>query len=188
MQFSRRVDLDPPLFTSRPDEPLAYSDDVCWHARGSVLWGTNLFMYWGLYNAAKEHGVRALLDGDDGDTTVSHGLHFLAELARTGCWKVLLPERLRGLSKHLNSPPWKILWHRAIKPLAPGHARRVWRVLRRGNRPSWALNNIINSNLAKRIGLEDRIQNLQREWFKPICTEQEDHWRGLSYGLIPEYA
>jgi asparagine synthase (glutamine-hydrolysing) len=175
--------LQPHFLHADKISPLAYLDDMFWYQEEAFL-GTNMFMYWGLYNLAREYGIRILLDGDDGDTTVSHGLALLPELIFRRRWKLLATE-LKELSKHLNLSYWKILWSRAIKPLAPEGVRKVWRMLRRGNRSSWALNSIINPNLANRIGLEDRIQNLQRDWFKPIRTEQEDHFRGLSSGLIP---
>jgi asparagine synthase (glutamine-hydrolysing) len=49
----------------------------------------NLFMHWGLYKIAQAQGVRVLLDGFDGDSTVSHGLARLTELAREGRWAAL---------------------------------------------------------------------------------------------------
>ncbi len=161
--------------------PLGYLDNVC-YCSGTALLGVNLSMYWGLYNIAKEQGVRVILDGDDGDTTVSHGLAFLRELAREGRWFSLARE-IRGLSKHLSVPAQKILWHRIIKPLSPKVVRDAWRALRRLVQSSGSSNNIINSEFAKRIGLEDRFQEKRS---RPIRTEREDHWFGLSSGLIPE--
>lgn len=46
----------------------------------------NVFLVWALYACARESGVRVMLDGVDGDTTVSHGTRYLTELARAGRW------------------------------------------------------------------------------------------------------
>ncbi len=31
-------------------------------------------MHWAIYGAAQKQGVRVILDGVDGDTTISHGM------------------------------------------------------------------------------------------------------------------
>ena len=46
----------------------------------------NVFLVWALYASAREHGVRVMLDGVDGDSTISHGTRYLTELARAGRW------------------------------------------------------------------------------------------------------
>lgn len=46
----------------------------------------NLFLHWAIYASAQENGVRVMLDGVDGDSTVSHGTRYLTELARAGRW------------------------------------------------------------------------------------------------------
>ena len=53
---------------------------------GGAHWGSNLYLNWVLYGAAAEAGAKVVLDGFDGDTTVSHGLGYLSELAMTGRW------------------------------------------------------------------------------------------------------
>ena len=131
------------------------------------------------------NGIRVILDGDDGDTTVSHGLAFLSELARTGKWVSLFTE-VKELSKRLNIPYRKILWSRAIRPLAPEGVRKVWRMVRRGKGLLWEGNSIINTDFARRIGLKNRIQNLEGVLSGPVRTEKDDHWRCLSSGLITE--
>jgi len=163
--------------------PLADLDRVFWHEEEASL-GFNLFLHWGLYDSAKEHGIRTLLDGIDGDTTVSHGIAFLTELARTGRWMTLIIE-VKELSKHLSKSPWKMLWSHAIKPLTPEPVRFAWRILRRRNHPPWVVNGIINPHLAERVSLKDRFQPLQRKWSKLPQNEQNDHWCGLESGLIP---
>lgn len=46
----------------------------------------NLFLLWAIYGRAQERGVRVMLDGVDGDSTVSHGTRYLTELARASRW------------------------------------------------------------------------------------------------------
>jgi asparagine synthase (glutamine-hydrolysing) len=48
----------------------------------------NHFYSWIANRAANEVGLRVVLDGFDGDSTVSHGITRLTELARQGQWRV----------------------------------------------------------------------------------------------------
>jgi len=52
----------------------------------------NLYLHWALYAAAQQQHCRVFLDGIDGDTTVSHGLGYFAELAGSGRWRRLMRE------------------------------------------------------------------------------------------------
>lgn len=65
--------------------PFIDLDRVLWHL-DAPFYGPNYFMPWEVYRCAREHGVRVLLDGTDGDTTVSHGMDLLASYARSQQW------------------------------------------------------------------------------------------------------
>jgi asparagine synthase (glutamine-hydrolysing) len=65
--------------------PMMDLDRVLWHLDGPHP-APNLYLHWGMYRAAQEHGVRVLLDGLDGDSAVSHGFARLNGLLRSGDW------------------------------------------------------------------------------------------------------
>ena len=65
--------------------PLMDLERVFWHQEEPAI-GPNHFLPWQLNQAASHAGVRVVLDGFDGDTTVSHGAARLTELAL--CWGV----------------------------------------------------------------------------------------------------
>ena len=65
--------------------PLGEVDRTLWHLDEAFA-APNLYLHWSLYGAARAHGVRALLDGIDGDTTVSHGLESCPSLPAPGGW------------------------------------------------------------------------------------------------------
>ena len=46
----------------------------------------NLFLTWAVYEHAHQDGLRLVLDGLDGDSALSHGFGYLAELAQQGRW------------------------------------------------------------------------------------------------------
>lgn len=65
--------------------PLIDLDTVLWLQDGP-FYGTNYFIHWEIYRAAAEDGVVVLLDGEDGDTTVSHGIDMLFQLVQSEAW------------------------------------------------------------------------------------------------------
>jgi asparagine synthetase B (glutamine-hydrolysing) len=113
--------------------PLTDLDRVSWHEDEAVL-APNLYMHWALYGAAQRQGVRVLLDGVDGDTTVSHGLEYLSELVRTGKARTLVREIMAFAKRH-KSPAASVPWQVGVKPLVPESMRRVWRAMRRTPSP-----------------------------------------------------
>jgi asparagine synthase (glutamine-hydrolysing) len=165
--------------------PLADLDRVFWHEDEAFL-APNLYMHWALYNAARRHNVRILLDGIDGDTTISHGLGYLAELARTGRWKTLVTEAT-ALSKQSNAsyPPRRIVWQYGLRPLIPKSAVRMWRLLRGRPWPSWVANKAINPVLAERVGLAERARTLLGNGSRSAHTARVGHWHSLTSALIP---
>ena len=174
--------LAPHYIDADPLSPLADLERVLEH-QDEPFYAPNLFMHWALYRAANEHGVRVLLDGIDGDTTVSHSLVHLSELARAGRWWTLSQE-VQGLSRHLRRSPWPILWHHGLKPLAPNLLRQIKRKVR----PRRALTlseATLRPDFVDRIGWAERKRALLRSRATPARTSREDHWRRLNSGLVP---
>ena len=66
--------------------------------------GPNHFYSWIANRAANELGIRVVLDGFDGDTTVSHGTARLTELAYQGDWETLVKEAEAIARLHEISP------------------------------------------------------------------------------------
>ena len=72
------------------------------------LFGANGFLVWHLNQATQHAGVRVCLNGFDGDTTVSHGAGYFAELARQGQWQTFQAEA-DALSQHFDTSPATLL-------------------------------------------------------------------------------
>ncbi len=130
-----------------------------------------------------EKGIRVVLDGLDGDNTISHGHGYLAELAWKG--KVLdLLRETRAIAARQERPFLDLLWRKAIRPLTPASVRRTWRRLGGyGNRP-WPRASLISSEFAKRLGFEYRYRELQAFYLKPLTDAREDHYHRLFWGGI----
>lgn len=152
----------------------------------------NLFVNWGLYGLAQQRGVRVILDGFDGDTTISHGVAYLSELATANRWIKL--GRLIPAVAALNgtSAPglfWHYLWEEGLWPRLPASARRVyhgvarrWRSLRRqGFEPCC----VLNKSFVDRIGIRKYRDSLCNTASPSARTEQASHYQTLMWGVMP---
>jgi asparagine synthase (glutamine-hydrolysing) len=76
--------------------------EMIFHYEDEGMLGPSHFYPWLVNRASKELGTRIALDGFDGDTTVSHGITRLTELACQGKWKIFFQEA-KAVSPHYNS-------------------------------------------------------------------------------------
>jgi len=160
--------------------PLADWDRVLMSSDGLAC-GPNFFVRRGLCDLAQRQGVRILLTGDDGDTTISHGWATLPEMVRHGQWATLARE-VGALSAHLDRPRWRLLWDRAIRPLAPAPLRSiVWWM--RASRPLESESPILCPDFVRRLGLVERVRALGAARFRPPQTAREAHLHDLNSGL-----
>jgi asparagine synthase (glutamine-hydrolysing) len=78
-------ELKPHFVNSDRINPFDEIDRVMWY-QDEAFYAPHWFMSWKIYGEVKKQGVRVVLDGFDGDTTVSHGYGYLNELAEAGKW------------------------------------------------------------------------------------------------------
>jgi asparagine synthase (glutamine-hydrolysing) len=189
--------LEPYYFAADQLSPLVDRELVLSH-EDDVVYGPNRFLQWKACHIAKEHGIRVLLDGFDGDTTVSHGDGYLGELARTGRW-IALSKQADGLARNFNQSSWSIqkdfLWHYALRPMADRlgvlpAARRLRRIVPGSSRGqpqsvNRGASHAISRSFATQVGLAERIQFLQRDRSGLPRTVREQHYRNLTWGVMP---
>lgn len=164
--------------------PLKDISRVLWH-QDEPFYAPNLFIHWGLYESAQQQGVRILLDGFLGDTTVSHGWPYLIELARKFRLITLLRE-IRSATKQNggSAREWLkyYLWQYSLKPLVSENLRQAWRKLKGYQIESPKLSPIVNSNFAKNIKLLDRIQAFSPNQSQIFWTAREYHHQDIISG------
>jgi asparagine synthase (glutamine-hydrolysing) len=143
--------------------PLSMIDEIT-DLLGEPFYHTALAIQWRLNVAARAAGVRALLDGNYGDSVVSYGTLRVAELIRAG--RVLAAAReVAGMTRNMSPrlrAALKLFWHFGLRPLMPEPLRRLRhaRGLRAAtDRPNWAVGTFIHPAFARRmeadLGLSD---------------------------------
>lgn len=135
----------------------------------------NLYLHWGMFEAAQQAGVRVFLDGSDGDTVVSHGYDRFAELALRGDWPRFV-EEARAFPD-ASAQRW-FAWEYGAVPLAEALRRGDWRTALRGG---WHLRGAFGFS-ARRLG---------RLYARSVLPSRERNERALAYAdayVRPDFA
>ncbi len=156
---------------------------VVWH-EDEPLPAPSLYMDRAVFHAASGAGVKVLLSGNDGDTTVSYGYELLTQLARSGRWFRLARES-KALAAHWDVRRWKrVAWELGFKPLAPAAAATAWRRLCGRPQPPWGPHSVISAEFARRTNLAERIRKFGASPLRRARTPAEEHRNALDSGLM----
>lgn len=149
----------------------------------------NLYLTRHLYAQARQQGIRVILDGYEGDLTVSHGFAYLQELARQGRWLEL--GRQVPAVRAIRRSPWQFyrssLRRYGIDPLlAPLRALKgSW--LNSGSTvtpaPGLAIQ-LLTPDFIQQRDLLARYQ-IQTETEPTVAGVRGSHYREMTSGLIP---
>lgn len=207
--LNQQEGLHPAFLQADGINPLADLERIFWHMDEPHL-GPNLSMIWDLYDMARRQGVRVLLDGHDGDSTVSHGSGWLRELAFGGRWLTLVREAA-GASQIYSGSALALVWSyvrdcwlipasTVNKPLRLFYraVQRVARLCRTsgfrrasgeraadasGVRSGWK--SLISEEFAARHSVTERFRKAQSTGNLGARTEREEHYRTLTYASHP---
>lgn len=163
--------------------PLEELERMNWHM-DELHYGFNLYMDWSIFKAARQNGVRTLMSGHDGDTTLSYGYEYYADLIRRGRWITL--QREAGVAARVNPKrsSRQVIWQFGVTPTIPGSARRLWRWVRRTKPQPPFLSTLLNPRFARHIEMEQRLQarreHKEHEW----GSLREEHRQSIMDGLI----
>ena len=145
------------------------------------FYGVNLYLHWGLYRAAREQGVRVLLDGLIGDSTVFHGDVYLTELVTRGRWLAFAREF--GPTARKWGGGWKgatyVARRYVSEPLVTGPLRAAL------GRPGPSPARLLSPELAQRAGVEERARDEARGWRRAQRSVRVAHVRELGSSIVP---
>lgn len=162
--------------------PLDCMDELFRAAGGPVRNPNSLAWVEAIYARAAERGVRVLLAGHKGNSTISYtGLRSLRDMARRGQLGYVLREvnavaRVRGLS------PRSVLKEQVLLPLFPPPLLRAYSWLR-GNRrstPIWETTaSAINPRFAAQMNVEQRMRAMNSAILKTDTAGGDEYRRGV---------
>ena len=151
--------------------------DYLWQEEEPIL-APNVYIHEGMYNVARQNGVRVFLDGVDGDSTVSHGWRYLTKLAYTGNWYRLYKE-ITAVAKKMGISRKLIGTEYCLKPFFVEPVEQI----KLKFSPSLNYGDLIDPTFAKETNLFQHIRSLSND---PLfTTAREEHRSSLSTGLYP---
>jgi asparagine synthase (glutamine-hydrolysing) len=173
--------------------PLQNMDKIVWHTDHPVGY-LNVYMDSQIFKKCQADGIRTLLTGHDGDTTVTYGYQEFEQLARRGRVIRMIRE---ARAMNINMPSRghtlkRLAWHQGVKPAIPEALVRAWRVAR-----FWKKSDIndstvphplhlssVNPNFRSRKELIDRMEALWEDNYPSEVSPAEHHWNTLTTGLF----
>lgn len=161
--------------------PLAEIERFLWFA-DQPNFPPNTFMSWNIYREANKNGVRVLLDGLEGDVTVSHGDGYLSELARKRKLKKFFHE-VQCTSKRLGISPYKIIYSIGLGIITPHIIKRKLRYWRDSRGSIDSKFRIINKNLSESMELEEKWHKIYENGLKIVEAHQR-HYYSLRSGYF----
>lgn len=117
-------DLSPHYVHADQSGPLSDLDQI-WQYEDEAFTGPSHFLVWGVNQAAQKAGVRVVLGGFDGDSTVSHGVLRLTELAHQGQWRTFC-EEVQSFANHFGCTPQLLIGNHAIPQLVKLAKQARW--------------------------------------------------------------
>lgn len=142
----------------------------------------NMWLDWGCFESAHNAGLRVVLSGFDGDTAVSYGYGYLAELARSFHWKTLFDEA-NIKADRLNWSMGRVIKEDVLKLLIPPTMLRYWRKVRRRQPPSkFPFDPPINPTFAQQVGLNEQVQALTDDGSVHLRSPRDYHRFSLLSG------
>jgi asparagine synthase (glutamine-hydrolysing) len=176
------------------DNPWKDMKKLIWHADNPVGIA-NLYIHWEIFKEAEKKGVRVLLDGFDGDSTVSHGYEDFAELARKRQWLRLIKEA-NLLNKNMPRPSHSLksvkglILRNGLNYVLPDNLAKLRNYIRSPKKAAQPVNKInglvskvINSKFRKKYQLDERFEHFYSSSYSEKATDIESHWEGLTSGL-----
>lgn len=149
--------------------------DYLWQEEEPIL-SPNIYIHEGMYNDARQNGVRVFLDGVDGDSTISHGWRYLTKLTYTGNWYRLYKE-ITATAKNMGISRKLIAREYCLKPFLFEPIEQI----KSKFSPRLLYGDLINPTFAKQTNLSKHIQALSSE---PLfLTAREEHRSSLATGL-----
>jgi asparagine synthase (glutamine-hydrolysing) len=145
------------------------------------LYATNFYLNTGVAKAARATGVRVLLDGLGGDSSISRGAARLRELFLHGRMTTLIRE-LRAHALRSESPATLpgLLLSQVAGPLSPQWLIRLGAWLRRRPAVSDPGLKLLRPELAR------RIEGSRRSRYRPFLTARQEHLAQLTAPMLAE--
>jgi len=158
--------------------PFAEAPRMLWHA-DQPPFTFNVYLMWNLMATARTEGVRVLLDGMEGDVVVSHGDHYLTELAYQGRWDAF-EQAVDAFANRQELPAGRLAQHYGAGPLSHHLRRGQWGRFIRGIRAVAQHTSVSPLRLAWQYGAKPLLPDAVRRGWHALRGHSEASPSGAS--------
>jgi asparagine synthase (glutamine-hydrolysing) len=162
--------------------PLSQKDDVFWHLE-EPFWTVNFYFHWHIHKMAQKSGTRVILEGLDGDTTVSHGQRFEIDYFKSMQWIKGLHE-LYKRSKRIKRSKLKMLLKSFIFPFTPKFIIELVRISPINTELFIENFDLLNKNLAKETNIKEKFKLLEENKDRLARSSKLYHYSRLNSGQM----
>jgi asparagine synthase (glutamine-hydrolysing) len=150
------------------------------HCLDEANFAPNLYLHWAMYEEASRHGIRVMLDGFDGDTTVSHGLARLPDLLVALQWRTLWRElNLTRRNLMPSASMKKVFLNMCVKPLAPLWMYRMKRLLKGQFKEVSGNSTLLEPAFMHDVGIKRRARRLLHRRYRWHEDTRAQHLQGI---------
>lgn len=162
--------------------PLSMIEDVLWHF-DEPLYTVNNYIHWHIHKKASETGVKVLLDGLDGDTTLSHGQRFEIDYFKSLKWFKGFKELYLHCKRSKRSILKQHIFPSLILPFIPLFFYNIMRMLRIPIPLEMGTNNFINKKFANETKVKRKVLTHENQ-FRKARSSKSYHYLLLKRGIL----
>ncbi len=134
------------------------------HQMDEPVFGPNLYIHQGLFEAARKGGVRIFLDGIDGDSVVSYGYERLPEMVYAGRWRQLWHEARCIKEVHQSRiSTTRLAWRYGLKPAVQPLLPRFLAAFFERGATQWQNRFPLEPHFAEQIQADQRLKTGEME-------------------------
>ncbi len=160
--------------------PLIDLQDL-YHVLDEPFFTPTQFLFWTLYQGAKEAGIGVLLDGTDGDSTVSHGEEYLLDLSRSLRWMSLYREAAYLANVERRSVR-STVWNHVMAPILPAPLAGAVRRHRGTGSQGWTARGLLSMDFARRVGINEKKNHINNYHHSPFANARYKHYVEMTSG------
>lgn len=162
--------------------PLSMIEDILWHF-DEPLYAVNHYIHWHIYQRANEIGVKILLDGLDGDTTLSHGQRFEIDYLKSLRWFKGFKELYYHCKRSKRSILKQHIFPSLILPFLPHFFWVLMRTLAIPLPLDMGTTNMLNEDFAKETKVKQKVL-IHENLFQKARSSKFYHHLLLQRGIL----
>ena len=161
--------------------PLSQIENILWHLE-EPNFAVNFYFHWHIHQKAMQNGVRVILEGFDGDTTLSHGEKFLIDYFKSFKWIKGIKEfylHSKLVKKNISRKELLLSFVISLSPIFMIDLMKLLPLFPKGIFG----NCLISEELSKETKIKKRLKKYENQYISASRSSKAFHYYRLNSGL-----